>query len=321
MILCAQLAIMGVALAISRQVRINQPNTIEGTGQENLVDADRDAAPNASYEFAYDVNDPLSNDVKSHREIRDGENVYGYYTFKEADGSTRVVNYKVGPQTGFEATVERLELGERPEIKGPSHSPAPQLVQANVQVEQRRRPQVRARVQQPRQQPQAVQPVRQSQQFVEQPQVNVVVAQPDEKPLKQSAVDKIIRRPNRLGGEAPTPNTQLEQDWKNSVVGRKHIRQQIAQLAKTKEEEEALKAAKTTEQEQETTLPPTEPSVETSSASASSEESTEAPEEGDGKREDDDDDEYERNRRGEDDDDDFGSHNDHEREEEEEDEE
>lgn len=62
----------------------------------------------ASYEFGYDIHNPLSNDIKSHHEVRDGKNVLGYYTFKEADGSIRMVKYKVTPETGFEAVVEKL---------------------------------------------------------------------------------------------------------------------------------------------------------------------------------------------------------------------
>ncbi|XP_018566263.1 myb-like protein AA [Anoplophora glabripennis] len=62
----------------------------------------------ASYEFGYDIHNPLSNDIKSHHEVRDGKNVLGFYTFREADGSIRVVKYKVTPETGFEAVVEKL---------------------------------------------------------------------------------------------------------------------------------------------------------------------------------------------------------------------
>ncbi|KAJ8914949.1 hypothetical protein NQ315_002473 [Exocentrus adspersus] len=62
-----------------------------------------------SYEFGYDIHNPVSNDIKSHHEVRDGKNVLGFYTFKEADGSIRIVKYKVGPETGFEAVVENIK--------------------------------------------------------------------------------------------------------------------------------------------------------------------------------------------------------------------
>lgn len=63
----------------------------------------------ASYEFGYDIHNPLSNDIKSHHEVRDGKNVQGFYTFKEADGTIRIVKYKVTPDTGFEAVVEKVK--------------------------------------------------------------------------------------------------------------------------------------------------------------------------------------------------------------------
>lgn len=45
------------------------------------------------YKFAYNVNDALTGDNKAQEEIRDGDVVKGYYTFLEADGTTRLVNY------------------------------------------------------------------------------------------------------------------------------------------------------------------------------------------------------------------------------------
>lgn len=45
------------------------------------------------YKYAYNVNDALTGDNKAQEEIRDGDVVKGYYTFLEADGTTRTVNY------------------------------------------------------------------------------------------------------------------------------------------------------------------------------------------------------------------------------------
>lgn len=62
----------------------------------------------ANYKFEYGVHDPHTHDIKSHREHRAGDHVTGEYSLKEADGTTRVVKYKSGPHSGFEAIVERI---------------------------------------------------------------------------------------------------------------------------------------------------------------------------------------------------------------------
>lgn len=55
------------------------------------VDDEFDVHP--QYKYAYNVNDALTGDNKAQEEIRDGDVVKGYYTFLEADGTTRTVNY------------------------------------------------------------------------------------------------------------------------------------------------------------------------------------------------------------------------------------
>ncbi|XP_023309912.1 cuticle protein-like [Anoplophora glabripennis] len=61
----------------------------------------------ANYEFGYAVNDPHTDDSKSHQETRHGDVVQGSYSLIEADGSKRVVHYTVDAHSGFNAVVSR----------------------------------------------------------------------------------------------------------------------------------------------------------------------------------------------------------------------
>lgn len=49
------------------------------------------AAPHYAYE--YKVHDGHTGDIKGQHETREGDVVKGYYTLKEADGTTREVHY------------------------------------------------------------------------------------------------------------------------------------------------------------------------------------------------------------------------------------
>ncbi|KAJ8945656.1 hypothetical protein NQ318_012374 [Aromia moschata] len=69
-----------------------------------------------SYNFDYGVDNPQTNDYKSHYERREGDHVVGAYEVMEADGTKRVVKYKAGPGTGFEATVERVGHAAQPAV-------------------------------------------------------------------------------------------------------------------------------------------------------------------------------------------------------------
>ncbi|KAJ8945690.1 hypothetical protein NQ318_012409 [Aromia moschata] len=75
---------------------------------------------NAHYKFEYGVNDPNTQDVKSQQEQRDGHQVMGTYMLREPDGTTRVVRYKSGPNTGFEAVVEKTGQAQHPASYGGS---------------------------------------------------------------------------------------------------------------------------------------------------------------------------------------------------------
>ncbi|XP_050507166.1 cuticle protein 19-like [Diabrotica virgifera virgifera] len=66
------------------------------------------AGEHVGYKFEYGVHDPHTHDHKTHYEHRDGDHVVGMYTLKEADGTYRIVKYKSGPKSGFEAVVEKV---------------------------------------------------------------------------------------------------------------------------------------------------------------------------------------------------------------------
>ncbi|GJQ86665.1 hypothetical protein Trydic_g14753 [Trypoxylus dichotomus] len=60
---------------------------------------------NSNYQYQYGVNDGRSGDQKGQMEERIGDTVKGYYTLKEADGSTRTVHYTADSKNGFKAVV------------------------------------------------------------------------------------------------------------------------------------------------------------------------------------------------------------------------
>ncbi|XP_049866200.1 uncharacterized protein LOC126366900 [Pectinophora gossypiella] len=57
------------------------------------------------YEYSYSVADHHTGDDKSQHEIRDGDVVKGSYSFHEADGSIRTVDYTADAHNGFNAVV------------------------------------------------------------------------------------------------------------------------------------------------------------------------------------------------------------------------
>ncbi|XP_026740128.1 cuticle protein 8-like, partial [Trichoplusia ni] len=64
---------------------------------------DFDAHP--KYEYNYSVADGHTGDNKSQQESRDGDVVKGSYSFHEADGSIRTVEYSADDHSGFNAVV------------------------------------------------------------------------------------------------------------------------------------------------------------------------------------------------------------------------
>ncbi|XP_061397856.1 adult-specific cuticular protein ACP-20-like [Musca vetustissima] len=67
------------------------------------------------YEFSYGVKDSNTGDMKDQWEHRDGDHVKGSYTVKEADGTTRVVDYHADGHHGFHAVVKKLGHAHHPE--------------------------------------------------------------------------------------------------------------------------------------------------------------------------------------------------------------
>ncbi|XP_072391142.1 cuticle protein 7-like [Diabrotica undecimpunctata] len=60
------------------------------------------------YKFNYAVHDPHTGDEKQQYEERDGDEVKGSYSLKEADGTTRIVEYKADKHNGFNAVVHKV---------------------------------------------------------------------------------------------------------------------------------------------------------------------------------------------------------------------
>ncbi|XP_059058142.1 pupal cuticle protein Edg-84A-like [Achroia grisella] len=58
-----------------------------------------------NYNFAYEVNDAHTGDVKSQDELRRGDTVLGQYSLIQPDGLRRTVDYRTDDHTGFQATV------------------------------------------------------------------------------------------------------------------------------------------------------------------------------------------------------------------------
>jgi hypothetical protein len=62
---------------------------------------------NPHYSYTYSVNDAATGDNKQQSETRDGDVVKGQYSFVEADGSLRTVDYTADPVNGFNAVVHK----------------------------------------------------------------------------------------------------------------------------------------------------------------------------------------------------------------------
>lgn len=63
------------------------------------------------YDFGYNIFDPHTGDIKNQYEHRNGGSVRGTYSFIEADGQRRIVEYSSDPSTGFNALVRHEPLG------------------------------------------------------------------------------------------------------------------------------------------------------------------------------------------------------------------
>ncbi|XP_026482294.1 adult-specific cuticular protein ACP-20-like [Ctenocephalides felis] len=68
------------------------------------------------YKYDYAVKDHHTGDHKKAWETRHGDVVKGGYMLKEADGTTRVVEYTADKHNGFNAIVKRIGHAEHPQI-------------------------------------------------------------------------------------------------------------------------------------------------------------------------------------------------------------
>lgn len=66
-----------------------------------------DYDPNPHYNFAYEVHNPATGDIKNQQETRTGDVVQGQYSLIEPDGSRRTVHYAADPVNGFNAIVNK----------------------------------------------------------------------------------------------------------------------------------------------------------------------------------------------------------------------
>ncbi|CAF4898709.1 unnamed protein product [Pieris macdunnoughi] len=80
------------------------------------------------YEYSYSVADPHTGDDKQQQEVRDGDVVKGSYSFHEADGSIRTVEYSADDHSGFNAVVHNTAPTAAPTLV----KAAPVLLKAPV---------------------------------------------------------------------------------------------------------------------------------------------------------------------------------------------
>ncbi|XP_045485688.1 cuticle protein 8-like [Pieris rapae] len=80
------------------------------------------------YEYSYSVADPHTGDDKEQQEVRDGDVVKGSYSFHEADGSIRTVEYSADDHNGFNAVVHNTAPTAAPTLV----KAAPVLLKAPV---------------------------------------------------------------------------------------------------------------------------------------------------------------------------------------------
>ena len=76
----------------------------------------------AQYNFAYDVHDEHTGDIKSQHETRNGDNVEGSYSLIDADGFRRTVDYTADEHNGFNAVVRREPVGHAIKVATPVYA-------------------------------------------------------------------------------------------------------------------------------------------------------------------------------------------------------
>ncbi|XP_075160770.1 uncharacterized protein LOC142233656 [Haematobia irritans] len=74
-----------------------------------------------AYQYDYGVKDLKTGDIKNQWEHRDGDLVKGGYSLKEADGTTRVVEYHADDHNGFNAIVKKIGHAHHPDLYAKAH--------------------------------------------------------------------------------------------------------------------------------------------------------------------------------------------------------
>ncbi|XP_028037039.1 larval cuticle protein A2B-like [Bombyx mandarina] len=80
---------------------------------------------NPNYNFAYDVNDGYTGDIKSQHESRRGDTVLGQYSLLQPDGIRRTVDYRADDHAGFQANVnsQGLPVSQHANVGYPASDP------------------------------------------------------------------------------------------------------------------------------------------------------------------------------------------------------
>ena len=78
----------------------------------------KDYYAHPQYKFEYGVKDGHTGDHKTQWEHRDGDVVKGGYSFNEADGTKRVVEYTSDKKNGFNAVVKNIGHAHHPAVYG-----------------------------------------------------------------------------------------------------------------------------------------------------------------------------------------------------------
>lgn len=98
-------------VAAASAIELHHAQPLVYTHQPAYVKQVEYADAPAKYDFAYEVHDEKTGDIKRQQETRDGDVVRGFYSLYDADGSHRVVEYTADAHNGFNAVVRR-EGGE-----------------------------------------------------------------------------------------------------------------------------------------------------------------------------------------------------------------
>ncbi|KAG5883879.1 hypothetical protein JTB14_007767 [Gonioctena quinquepunctata] len=89
------------ALATISQAGVSPAGPVLSKVSEETVDTA------SQYSYAYDVQDALTGDSKTHQESRNGDIVQGQYSLNDPDGTRRIVDYTADPVNGFRAVVRK----------------------------------------------------------------------------------------------------------------------------------------------------------------------------------------------------------------------